>query len=115
AVRRLWVYAVVIVLLSLLGVVVELAVEVIHAGQLSTSGAGWLALQRTMENSGALGPLIVMTFVPPLWAFFTYWAPMIFGTSMEVARVNTSHVKRCVIYSLDVCVWYGLFVALAAL
>ena len=49
------------------------------------------------------------------WPWATLLALMIFQISMHRAKVHGLHVRRCVLYSFDACLWAGLYVmALAA-
>ena len=44
------------------------------------------------------------------WAWATGLALMIFKISMRRAKVRAIHVRRCVLYSFDACLWAGLYV-----
>lgn len=48
-----------------------------------------------------------------LWPWLTLGALMVFQASMRRAKVQPSHVLRCVIYSADASVWYLVSVILA--
>jgi len=50
--------------------------------------------------------LLVLTIL--LWPWLTFASLMIFQASMRKARIQRSHVLRCVIYSADAWVWYVL-------
>ncbi len=46
------------------------------------------------------------------WCCGTFASLMIFRGSMRRAKVKTSHVLRCVLYSFDVCLWVGLLMTI---
>ena len=48
--------------------------------------------------------MIVVVAIPFVWAFVTFLTFMIFGASMEMARVKRAHVVRAVVYSFDAVV-----------
>ena len=110
---RLWVYCIVTSLIALAGPVGQLLRETVN--NYLGGEPLWDALSVTLEASGSIVPLFVIATVFLAWTGLTYWTMMIFGTSMELAKVNSSHVKRCVIYGQDVCVFYGVFVFLAGI
>ena len=49
--------------------------------------------------------LIVAPLVPLAWPWITFLALMIFRISMRRARIKTTHVLRCIIYSYDHMFW----------
>jgi len=54
-------------------------------------------------HSGGLNITMIMA-----WPWLTFAALMIFQASMRRAKVQRSHVLRCVIYSADLSIWYVL-------
>jgi hypothetical protein len=102
------------VLGELLGATVQYQARMSRV-QTPTLGTWWMALESALERNSQVLPLTLMALALPAWALLTYWTMMIFGTSMHIAKVNPSHVARCIIYCLDVCVWCGLFVAVVAM
>ena len=115
---RLRLYCTIVILVSFAGVLGELVGSTVahHSfqGQAATLQT-WRAALRTAWSDSEIRPLAVMALVVPVWALLTYWTMMIFGTSMHIAKVNPSHVFRCVVYCLDICLWCGVFVAIVAL
>jgi len=115
---RLRLYCAIAVVLSFVGVLGELVGSTVQhhsrQGQTATLNTWRIALQTAWGQSQVMS-LAVMALIPPAWALLTYWTMMIFGTSMHIAKVNPSHVFRCVVYCLDICVWCGLYVAFLAM
>ena len=70
---------------------------------------------RYLSQRDMLATVIVDVVTILLWPWFTLGALMIFQASMRKAKVQKSHVLRCVIYSADASVWYLLFTVLAML
>jgi len=115
---RLRLYCAIVVVLSFVGLVAELVATTVEIRPRYGGPATleiWKEMLQLAWQESRVGPLAVMALIPPAWALLTYWTMMIFGTSMHIAKVNPSHVFRCVVYCLDVCLWCGLFVAIAAL
>jgi hypothetical protein len=116
--RRLWLYATITTGIAFVTLAFELLRETIQThGELLQAGIDratfetwWFALRYAWVNDGNFVPPTVFTAVLPAWSLLTYWTMMIFGTSMHLAKVNPTHVRRCIIYCQDVCVWYGLAV-----
>jgi len=63
-------------------------------------------------RAGALGILSVLCLV---WSWATVAALLVFQASMRRARVRSTHVLRCVLYSADVSLWLAAPVGVAML
>jgi hypothetical protein len=115
---RLWLYCAVTVLLGFAGVITAIVAATVkgHAGVWGGRGTleTWRRALRSAINDSEVVTLAVLALLLPAWSLLTYWTMMIFGTSMRIAKVNPIHVTRCIIYCQDLCVWSGLFVAVAA-
>jgi hypothetical protein len=115
---RLWLYCAITVVLALSGVIVETVAVTVDAHGYAGGGRGtfesWGRALRYAMNDSQVIALAVLALLLPAWSLLTYWTMMIFGTSMRIAKVNPIHVRRCIIYCQDLCVWSGLFVAVAA-
>ena len=72
------------------------------------------ALQRTIPWFLRIQVLLyrLPTYLIIGWPILTLVTLMIFKDSMQRAKVKTIHVVRCVVYSADVLVWFGLAMVL---
>jgi len=121
--RRLVAYAVTIVLLAALAPASRL-VEAFTAFRFGrpSSAAGWQvfaptwrvfastardALAMAWAVGGARDFLLAMGCYA-VWATSTFGALLVFRVSMRRARIRPAHVGRCVVYSFDLGVWFGV-------
>jgi len=73
-----------------------------------------LSLQNTLSMylQFLAGPYRLTAYLIIGWPILTLVTLMIFGESMRRAKVKTIHVLRCVVYSGDMLLWFGLTMAL---
>jgi len=61
------------------------------------------------QDRERLAPAVLLPCVVPFaWPWLTFVVLMVFDASMRHARVDRMHVLRCVLYSFDVVLWFGL-------
>lgn len=93
---------------------------------LLTAMRGWLAQpwNRVEPHQVAIwavywdihgGGLVLISFACLAWPWLTLGALMVFQVSLRRARLRSSHVLRCVLYSGDVCFWCAAPLALVVL
>ena len=58
--------------------------------------------------------LVLPSFVGLAWPWLTFLVLLVFRGSMRRARISPGHVLRCVLYSSDVVLWYGLLLLAVA-
>jgi hypothetical protein len=64
----------------------------------------WAYYRAAMRESGTLWLLLV----PLLWPWLSFLALLVFQQSIRSARIRRSHVLRCVLYSSDGLIVFGL-------
>ena len=66
-------------------------------------------LRRSVTESPTFLVVASLPYVIPLaWPWVTFVSLLVFLQSMKRAKVDRSHVLRCVVYSFDVAIWIGL-------
>lgn len=73
----------------------------------------WAGLTEGADSPGRSALILTPLFFA--WPWATALALMIFQSTMRRARVRTTHVLRCCLYSFDVGVWFALIAVICIL
>ena len=75
----------------------------------------WRLATWAAANDARNGGMIIFSVLALAWPWLTMAALLVFQASLRRARLRTTHVLRCVLYSADVVVWCAAAVAVIAL